>query len=260
MKIGVFDSGFGGLSVLHNARKRLPNADFIYYADKEHVPYGEKEPEQVKAFITDIFSFLQEKEVDAIVIACNTATSLLDKEYRKSFGIPIVGMEPAVKKAIDLYEDEKKQILVAATPITIHGDKLQKLVTQVDAEGETELLALPGLVTFAEQGIFQSPAVLSYLQTALQEYDLTAVGTIVLGCTHFNYFKEAFQQIFSHPVHFVDGNTGTINQLIHLLPCSSDPTHLGTVDYYFSGRPVTSQEMLQIEACMKQLDFVYTIE
>ena len=99
MKIGIFDSGMGGLSVLHRALRMLPEADFLYYADEEHVPYGEKTREQVRGYIDEIIAFMIKKQVDAIVIACNTATSVATKEYRSQFPLPIVGMEPAVKKA-----------------------------------------------------------------------------------------------------------------------------------------------------------------
>ena len=75
MKIGIFDSGMGGLSVLHRALRMIPEADFLYYADEEHVPYGEKTREQVRGYIDEIIAFMIKKQVDAIVIACNTATS-----------------------------------------------------------------------------------------------------------------------------------------------------------------------------------------
>ena len=108
MKIGIFDSGMGGLSVLHRALRMIPEADFLYYADEEHVPYGEKTREQVRGYIDEIIAFMIKKQVDAIVIACNTATSVATKEYRSQFPLPIVGMEPAVKKAVEEYADRRQ--------------------------------------------------------------------------------------------------------------------------------------------------------
>ena len=108
MKIGIFDSGMGGLSVLHRALRMIPEADFLYYADEEHVPYGEKTREQVRGYIDEIIAFMIKKQVDAIVIACNTATSVATKEYRSQFPLPIVGMEPAVKKAVEEYADREE--------------------------------------------------------------------------------------------------------------------------------------------------------
>ena len=111
MKIGIYDSGIGGLSVLHRALKKMPEAEFIYYADTKHVPYGEKTREQIKGYVEEVLNFLIAKEVDAIVIACNTATSVATKEFRGEFAVPIVGMEPAVKRALKLYQDMQKRIL-----------------------------------------------------------------------------------------------------------------------------------------------------
>lgn len=214
MKIGIFDSGMGGLSVLHRALRMMPEADFLYYADEEHVPYGEKTREQVRGYIDEIIAFMLKKQVDAIVIACNTATSVATKEYRSQFPVPIVGMEPAVKKAVEEYADRPGRILVAATPITIHGDKLHHLVDRVDKRDMVDLVALPKLVRFAEQEIFDQNQVVPYLKEALKDYPLEEYKAFVLGCTHFNYFKESYQEIFPENIEFVDGNEGTIRELI----------------------------------------------
>ena len=259
MKIGIFDSGLGGLSVLHEARKLLPNADYIYYADKAHVPYGEKKPEEIRGFVKDIFEFMIDQQVDAIVIACNTATSMVDKAYREQFPIPIVGMEPAVKKAVDLYGEEQKRILVAATPITIGGNKLHELVSHVDTQQKVDLVALPGLVRLAEKGHFNSVEVEDYLREALKDFNLSEYGTVVLGCTHFNYFKESFQKIFNGRVHFLDGNEGTVHQLMRLISAEPKKAEKGKVTYYFSGEEVNREEGKMIEKCMKQLEQVFVI-
>lgn len=259
MKIGIFDSGLGGLSVLHCAKKLYPEAEYIYYADEEHVPYGERTPEEIKGYVKNIFQYMLNQDVDAIVIACNTATTIVDKEYRSHFPVPIVGMEPAVKKAVDLYGAEGKRILVAATPLTIHGNKLKNLVNKVDKEGEADLIALPGLVRFAEKGIFKGPEVVNYLKGELASYELESYGTVVLGCTHFNYFKESFYEIFSGNVHFVDGNEGTIHQLMRLLNVTSVAGKEKDVEFYFSGKRVCKKEQEFINFCLTQLDKVYTL-
>ena len=169
MKIGIYDSGIGGLSVLHRALKKMPEAEFIYYADTKHVPYGEKTREQIKGYVEEVLNFLIAKEVDAIVIACNTATSVATKEFRGEFAVPIVGMEPAVKRALKLYQDMQKRILVTATPVTIAGEKLHSLLEKVDTEHEVDLAPLPKLVRFAEAGRFQDPEVDEYLKNSLPQ-------------------------------------------------------------------------------------------
>ena len=256
MKIGIFDSGLGGLSVLHHALKVLPDAHFIYYADEEHVPYGEKSKEQIKGYVKEIIEFLIDQGVDAIVIACNTATSVATKEFRDTFSVPIIGMEPAVKKAIELYSHEDR-MLVAATPVTITGDKLYNLVQRVDAKNQVDFIALPGLVRFAENGIFDSQEIDDYLIEMLKIYDLEDYSTVVLGCTHFNYFKQNFLNVFPKPIHFVDGNEGTIKQLIRKLPDKAYPSQ--KIEYYFSSRAVDNEELEKIHSYLEQLDKVYNI-
>ena len=256
MKIGIFDSGLGGLSVLHHALKVLPDAHFIYYADEEHVPYGEKSKEQIQGYVKEIIEFLIGKGVDAIVIACNTATSVATKEFRETFSVPIIGMEPAVKKAIELYGNEER-MLVAATPVTITGDKLYNLVKRVDKQKKVDFIALPGLVRFAEDGIFDSQEIDDYLVEMLKVYDLEDYSTVILGCTHFNYFKKNFLNVFPKDIHFVDGNEGTIKQLIRKLP---DKEYTGQkIEYYFSSRKINNEELKDIHMYLKQLDKVYDV-
>ena len=259
MRIGIFDSGIGGLAVLHHAMKNFPDAEYIYYADEKNVPYGEKKEEQVKGFVEEILDFLVKKEVDAIIIACNTATSVSTKEFREQFPVPIIGMEPAVKKAVEMYGDSGKRILVTATPITIAGDKLHNLVERVDHKKVTDLIPLPGLVRFAEKGEFASADVEEYLKRTLEQFDLSEYEAVVLGCTHFNYFKEQFRSIFPGEIHFVDGNEGTVQQLIRMLPKDTKKT-TNKVEFYFSGEAVNEHEMKKIEECLEQLDKVYMIK
>ncbi len=259
MKIGIFDSGMGGLCVLHHAKKLIPHAEFIYYADEKHVPYGEKTEEQIRGFIEEILGFMIGKGVDAIVIACNTATSVATKEFRERFPVPIVGMEPAVKKAIETYRDEDKRILVAATPVTIAGKKLHDLLEQVDRTHKVDRIALPKLVRFAERGEFFSEDVERYLREELGRLELDRYAALVLGCTHFNYFKESFKRIFPGEIHFVDGNEGTVRQLLRRVPAVSDSTQEQTVSFFFSGEPVNEEETARINTYLKRLEEVYRI-
>ncbi|MCI8640131.1 MAG: glutamate racemase [Coprococcus sp.] len=260
MKIGIFDSGIGGLSVLHLAMKMMPCEEFLYYADESHVPYGEKTEEEILRYVKENLDFLVSKGAEAIVIACNTATSVATKEFRSRFPVPIVGMEPAVKKALELYRDEEKRILVAATPVTIAGDKLHDLLERVDRGHEADLVSLPWLVRFAEKGEFSSREVDDYLKEELGAFDLAEYSALVLGCTHFNYFKERFRHVFPNPVHFVDGNEGTVRQLLRVLPGKPGTVGDGKVSYYFSGRGAYVDEKERLAYCLKQLERVYYIQ
>ena len=260
LKIAFFDSGMGGLSVLHHARRVLPHEEFLFYADEAHVPYGTKTRAEVEAFVAEAFAFLVGQGVDAIVVACNTATSVAVPAMRARYDLPIIGMEPAAKKALAL--DGSRRVLVVATPITIAGAKLETLIERVDKEHLVDRLALPELVTFAERQEFDSPAVRAYLQRELVPYPLEAYSAIVLGCTHFNYFKAALREVVPPSVRFVDGNEGTVNELVRRLRERGELAQAGTsaTTYYYSGRRVTApQELARIERYLRQLDRVYAL-
>ena len=256
MKIGIFDSGMGGLCVLHQAAKRLPNDEFIYYADEKNVPYGEKTIEQIMGYVDEIVQFMINQGCDAIVIACNTATSVAANAMRKKYNIPIIGMEPAVKKAID--EDGKHRVLVIATPVTVKGEKMHNLINRVDPNNLADLIALPMLVRFAERQEFNSPAVEGYLTNVFSNYHLEDYSSIVLGCTHFNYFKDTIRKLLPEHIRFIDGNEGTINNLINHLPSHGDHQ---TITYYFSGQKVTEANDLQrIQNYLSRLEIMLEIQ
>ena len=262
MKIGIFDSGLGGLSVLHQAMKDLPCEQFIYYADEEHVPYGEKTRAEIEGFIAEIINFLLRQNVKAIVIACNTATSVASMEFRSRFRVPIIGMEPAVKKALDLYGDSGKRVLVAATKVTVTGGKMQHLLENVDKSHLADLIALPGLVRFAEKGDFGSEEVENYLREELAQFSLSEYSSLVLGCTHFNFFKETLRKLLPPEVRFVDGNEGTVRQLIRELARTDSLEQLPpSAEYYFSGRRAAQkQDQARLSACLGQLAKMFVVE
>lgn len=252
MKIGIFDSGIGGLSVLHLAMRKLRGVDFIYYADEKNVPYGEKSKEKIIDFVDEAMRFFISKKTQAVVLACNTATSAAALEMRQKYKLPIIGMEPAVKKAIEIHGEKK--VLVAATPMTVQGDKMNFLLRQVDADGKVDLVALPGLVRFAEKESFDSEEVSAYLQQELSPFSLSDYSAFVLGCTHFNYFKDHFRKIFPETVTLLDGNEGTINHLMSKLDRrGSETKRENTAEYYFSGTEISSEEYEKIKRYMKRL-------
>ena len=147
---------------------------------------------------------------------------------------------------------------MAATPVTIAGDKLHSLLKRVDTEHEADLIPLPMLVRYAEKGDFDNPAIEAYLREALAPFELSRYGAVVLGCTHFNYFKDYFRKVFPEEIHFVDGNEGTLRQLMRVLP-KECPGEEQKVRYFFSGRPVSRAEKERIDAYMEQLDRMYEI-
>lgn len=259
MNIGIFDSGIGGLTILHQAMILMPQEKFLFYADTDHVPYGTKSREQVISYVDQVIQFMISHDCKAVVIACNTATAVAAELMRNRYAfLPIIGIEPAVKPAVK--ESGGKRVLVVATPLAVHEKRLKNLVERVDDAHLVDLLELPGLVEFAERGEFVSEQVTTYLQERFADYKLEQYGELVLGCTHFNYFKDTFQKLMPSHIHLIDGSLGTVRQLMRVLSTKgllilseSQPNENNhweilknstNVQYYTSGRLIT--DILQL--------------
>lgn len=246
MKIGFFDSGIGGMTVLYHALRLLPKDDYIYYADTLHVPYGEKSKDDVKKYVFEAVDFLSQQNIKALVIACNTATSVVAKELRKKYSFPIIGIEPAVKPAIIKNQETGNRVLVLATSLTLKEEKFNNLVTKLDSDHIVDGLALPGLVKFAEDFEFNEEIVLPYLKSQLGSYTLNQYGTVVLGCTHFPFYKDMLKKLLPEQVDIIDGGIGTAENLKRTLKeTNSINEGTGAIEYYRSGVKVENEQMLQ---------------
>lgn len=232
MRIGFFDSGIGGLTVLHQALRLLPYEDYLFYADTAHVPYGEKTKEEVREYILNAVDFIAKHHVKALVVACNTATSIVIEELRNRYDFPILGIEPAVKPAVEQSEGKQKKVLVLATRLTLQEKKYNDLVHRIDPGEIVDSLPLPGLVQFAENFEFDEKKVIPYLQQELSRFDLQQYGTVVLGCTHFPYFTDCLRKIFPEDVDFISGSIGTASHLKRILEVK-DQINQGTGDIVF---------------------------
>ena len=195
--------------MLAEALRRFREVEFLYFADEDHVPYGTKSRTEIVRLSLDAVGFLVSRGADGVVVACNTATSAAISELRGAFSVPVIGMEPAVKLAADSFG--ARPTLLIATPLTIAGEKLARLVGRLECE--TWSLALPRLVEFAQDLEFDSPAVRAYLREELGKFELERLGSLVLGCTHFNYFKDVLREILPSHVRIIDGIDGTLNRL-----------------------------------------------
>lgn len=246
MNIGIFDSGIGGLTLLTQARLSLPQENFIFYADTDHVPYGTKTKQEIISYVREVLQFMQKQDCKAVVIACNTATAAAAKVVREEFDFPIIGIEPAVKPAVA--QSMGKRVMVIATPLTIKEEKLKNLVASVDDMHLVDLVAFPGLVTFAENHQFTGKEVEDYIKETLADYDMTQYSEFVLGCTHFNYFKDSYAKIFPKGIQLIDGSEGTINQLKRVLEQKQlleTSKEQGRVRYFYSGREALEKEQLE---------------
>lgn len=213
MRIAFFDSGIGGITVLKKAIELIPECDYIYYADTKNVPYGIKPKDEVRKYILDAVEFLSGKDIQALVVACNTATSVAITDLRRRFDFPIIGMEPAVKPAI--LKNTGKKILVLATSLTLKESKLETLIKTLDKKQRVEKLEMDKLVEYAEKFDFCSEGAELYVKEKLARISLEKFETIVLGCTHFIYFKKMMEKIAGKGMAIVDGNEGTVRNLMN---------------------------------------------
>lgn len=245
VRIGFLDSGIGGITVLHQALRFLPNENYIFYADTQHIPYGEKQKEELKQYIFNAVDFIADQDVKAIVIACNTATSIAVEDLRKKYAFPILGIEPAVKPAVHKSEGKRKKVLVLATNLTLKEEKFQNLVKRLDNHDIVESLPLPGLVQFAEEFEFSEEIIVPYLKQQLSVFDLNQYGTVVLGCTHFPFFKNSFKKLFAEEVDIIDGSIGTAKNLKRILEANNQINDgTGDITFFESGYKVEDIDTL----------------
>ncbi len=230
-KIAFFDSGIGGLTVLYEAMQALPKEQYIYFSDAENAPYGTKSTRQIIALVEDAVAFLAKKEIKVLVLACNTATSVVATTLRARYSFPIIGMEPAVKPA--LKQVSNKKVLVCATDKTLKETKLSHLIQHLNAESKVDKLSLQKLVLFAESGLFEGQKVRKYLQNAFRTVNWDDYDALVLGCTHFLYYKKLIKEIVADSVTIVDGHVGTVQELIRRLP-TEEYAFKNSLDFYVS--------------------------
>jgi glutamate racemase len=210
-RIGVFDSGLGGISVLAQMLITLPQEKFIYFGDSKNAPYGEKTKKDVLNFSMHISEYLIERDCKALVVACNTATSAAIKELRKIYSLPIIGMEPAVKPAVNM--ENIQRVVVMATPFTLKEKKFYELVQNIGTSKQIIELPCPGLVQIIEQEGGAGAKVKRYLNKLFQRVPLDQGDVLVLGCTHYVFLTEIIEEILNHRVPMIHGNVGTVLEL-----------------------------------------------
>lgn len=200
--IGVMDSGMGGLSVVRALRKQLPDEHFIFWGDNKNAPYGIHTRQEILELTWNIVDRILERDVKAIVIACNTATSAAAADLRAKLDIPVLGLEPALKPAVEYAGDGK--VAVLATEATLKLEKYQRLLARFGHN--TVSIPCPELVEFVEAGDTGSERVVDYITRKLAPYK-NGLQALVLGCTHFVWLREAAQEA-APGVQIFDGNEG----------------------------------------------------
>ncbi|MDE6667681.1 MAG: glutamate racemase [Clostridia bacterium] len=207
-KVCFFDSGIGGLNLLYETAVKLPKTELYYFADNYKVPYGNLSSEELDKAVDKIFVEIAKINPSIAVIACNTVTARCAERLRRKYDFPIVGIQPAVKEAAHL----GGKCVVFATPATAQSESLKRLIDNY-GNNSTQVVACPKFAQFVEQNIFNlnEEELMSLLP------DLKA-DTVVLGCTHYIFVKEAVQKKYGCPV--FTGVDGTVRRILQLLSVS----------------------------------------
>ncbi len=206
--IAFFDSGIGGLTVLHECVRHFQGERFYYFGDNANAPYGNKSQEEITALATAAFDCFHALNVKAAVIACNTVTAVCAETLRKKYPFPIIGAEPAINLAAKM----GGKILVLATPATCQTNRFNALCNQIIGKYPQASLVIHPCLTLAgaiEQGIERGDFELSIHIPTMH------VNSVVLGCTHYIYIKEQISRYYSCPV--FDGNLGISTHLSTVL-------------------------------------------
>ena len=207
--IAVFDSGVGGISVLRELIKQMPEEHYLYFGDSANAPYGDRTTQQVRALTLQAVEELVKRGVKALVVACNTATSAAIHILREIYpDLIVVGIEPALKVAADRFPGGR--IGVMATQVTLREEKFAHQAERFP-QMQIDLIPAPGLVELIEVGYTEGPQVETLLRQILGPY-VGKLDALVLGCTHYPFAGNAIRRILGPETVLLDGGEGTARQ------------------------------------------------
>ena len=209
LPIAVFDSGVGGISVLRELMRLMPEEHYLYFGDSANAPYGSRTTEEVRLLTLNAAGMLAERGIKALVVACNTATAAAITQLREEYpDLVIIGIEPALKMATDRFPTGHVGIM--ATQVTLREEKLEHLVGRFP-DAKVERIPAPGLVELVEQDKADTPETEALLRNILTPY-IGQLDAIVLGCTHYPFVRSTVQKILGDGVQVLDGGEGTARQ------------------------------------------------
>ena len=203
---------------MREIQRQLPHERVVYFGDSAHAPYGVKSVAQVRELSFAAMRQLLEYHVKAVVIACNTATSAAANELRHAYELPIIGMEPALKIACERGGGCAQRIVVAATPLTLREHKFAALMDRFKREHVIFPQPCPRLVDIVEEGrLGDHELVMRTLHGYLDRYESEHIDSLVLGCTHFVFYRSTLRELFGSSTAIIDGNEGTVRHLANTL-------------------------------------------
>ncbi len=234
--VGVFDSGVGGLTVAREIMRQIPNEKIIYFGDTARVPYGSKSKETITKYSRQIVRFLQEQQVKAIVVACNTASAYALDEIEKELDIPMMGVvKPGAKAAVEVTKNGR--IGVIGTEGTIGSHIYSTYINQIDPGIKVTGKACPLFVPLVEEGLWQDPVTDEIAVRYLSGLVESGIDTLILGCTHYPLIRSTLGRIVGKGVTLVNPAYETARELKELLEkknlLNQKKQELGTERYCF---------------------------
>ncbi len=245
--IALFDSGIGGLSVWREVARLLPDQPLLYLADQAHCPYGPRPLEEIRRITRAVVTWLMDQGAGLVVVACNTASAAALYDLRERFSIPIVGMEPAVKPAVQRTRSGKVGVL--ATPATFQGEPYARLLARY-AQG-VEVIAQPcaGWVEWVEAGRLDDPATAGLVEQYVGPLRAAGVDELVLGCTHYPFLRPWIERVAGPDVDVIDPAPAVARQVQRIWLEMAGPFDLTSRAYRF----VTTGDADRFQAQVRRL-------
>ncbi len=243
--IGVFDSGVGGLSVLKEIRTLLPAESLCYVADSGYAPYGDKSSDYIVERATHIVRFFLAQQVKAIVVACNTATSVAVDNLRAWCPVPIIAMEPAIKPAA--LHTQTGVVGVLATTQTIGSANVNRLIAEHGQDMTVLLRACAGFVERVEAGALSGDETEHLVRQHLLPLLKQGADTLVLGCTHYPFLSETIEQVAGKAVRIIDPSAAIARELKRRLGEQSQliiESKQGSEHFWTSGNVADAQRII----------------
>ena len=202
-KIAIFDSGLGGLTVLKELKRILPNENYLYFGDVAHLPYGNKSREAIIQYSKKIIRFLIKDEIKIIIFACNTASSFALDYIKQKFNIPMIGaVKPSILYALS--QTTSQNIAVIGTEATISSNIYQELIKEESQQAKIIGISCPLFVPIIEEGWQNTDVAINIAKAYLKPINHSKADTLILGCTHYPLLKETLQSVVNTKIQLVD--------------------------------------------------------
>ncbi len=207
-RIGIFDSGVGGLTVLQQLYRQLPDESILYFGDTARLPYGTKSSEEILEFVHEIISWMLTENVKMILMACNTSSALALEAVRKEYDIPILGLIlPGARAAVQ----QGKRIGVIATPATVKSNAYRRAILETDEQAQVWQVGCPEFVPLIEENRINDPYTYEVAESYLIPLIQQQIDTLIFGCTHYPHLTPVLRSILPSSVTFVDPAVSLVN-------------------------------------------------